>query len=69
MFSGDQNEKNVVLDENYIIVYDMNKIKERLGEENIKYYESLEKTLNDRLNGTETYWYDYEKQDIKKLKL
>lgn len=62
---GDK-EKNVVLDENYIIVYDMNKIKERLGEENIKYYESLEKTLNDRLNGTETYWYDYEKQDIKK---
>lgn len=58
--------KNIVLDEDYLIVYDLNAIREKLGEKNSSYYESFEKTLNLRLEGEHSYWYNYEEQNIGK---
>jgi len=64
--SGKPIYQNIVLDEDYLIVYDLNAIKEKLGEENISYYEAFEKTLNLRLGGEHSYWYNYEEQNIGK---
>lgn len=59
-------QKNVVLDEKYIIVYDMEKIKEELGEKYAKYYESFEECINQRLNGNMNYWYNFRSDNIRK---